>query len=151
MKYLVYTDASTKQGCPPAVGFFIRTRYNFIAFDCFTLKGQYKINVAESIAVGKAVSFLLEKLPLSQDDSVEIFIDSYSTINWFEANRYGEPPKWYAARALEKSLSDFKRLCGKTSVTLTKIGAHSPQDVSGNTVADRLASTVARLNREETL
>lgn len=145
MRYLVYTDAARFPNNEMCTSYFIRTKYDFIAIDASKFVGD-NIGVAESLAVGIAAKYVLEVMKPSKLDSFEFNIDNLSTFNWY--SKYldmKDVEPYYLDERLKPSMQSIRLLASKCSVVVKKVAAHMDETLSGNSVADRLASKIARL------
>ena len=138
MKYIIYTDGTyeMREG-KIAAGYVIRTKNKYIKLGGASL-ATGDIVIAEGLAVGLAVKYLLDKNILDKEkDKVEIVTDSLKTIETFNVIKKGLPIKVKDNR-LKKVEIILKQLNETCPWSFAKIDSHH-KDTNCNKLADRLA------------
>lgn len=144
MTYLVYTDAACRPQGDMKTGkiassFFIKLEEKFIAQQANNHTEDGNIFIAESLAVGVAVEYLLKEKHITSDDRVVLHTDSLAVIDFFKNVKHAtEMPTIYDKR-LEQVWRTLKELTDTCTWYFQKVRSHKTDVVDGNKVADRLA------------
>jgi len=155
MKYTVYTDGA----CNPikqlmSSSFMIRTSNRFIGAGANAFDGK-DITIAESLAIGLGVEYVLKNVPVKEEDVVSIRTDSKVACDFFNGIKRDEngnqinagfeesftnpnskaPTRDVRVKLTWKTLQELNKKC---KVEITHIKGHR-EEFNGNKVADRLA------------
>lgn len=144
MKYIVYTDGAYTQekelgGC----AYLIITDTTYISSNSTTLMQIGNPTNAETVAVGSAASYLLNKVGVTESDEVEFHIDCLSTVTFCEKNALATGKVFSNNQKVISSIRSVRKLASTCKVTFEKVRGHK-SSINPNTVADRLAKLAIR-------
>lgn len=139
MEYYVYTDGSCKTASHIAgSAFIILTKKNYIKCDCESFYSRFAFE-AELNAAIMAFRYINEKLELTEDDNIIIYIDSVKTINLCNSiiNKCGSIDKHVPLFSeTDKQLNMLLSKC--PNLEIKKVHAHQ-QTFNTNKMVDSLA------------
>ena len=141
LDYLIYTDGACDHVRKRvASSFYIQTNSRFISLGGRCFRGK-NIAKAETIAIGLGIERLLKQVELKQEDTVTIFTDCLSVLDFFKNVRDTEAVPGSNDPGVKLVWKYLKALECKCNWSFKKIRAHQ-NVVNGNAVADRLAKYV---------
>lgn len=144
MKYIVYTDGAYSQdkklgGC----SYLIITDTDYISSNSTTLMQIDNPTNAETVAVGLAASYLLNKIGVTSEDEVEFHIDCLSTVTFCTKNAMATGKVFSNNQKVIQSIKTVRKLASTCKITFEKVRGHK-SSINPNTVVDRLAKLAIR-------
>lgn len=138
MDYIIYTDGSCgNTGSKAASAYIIMTKNNYVASDAQTFSSIYILE-AELKAVLMSLRQLKNRVTLTAEDNIVIYIDSVNALEYCRGIILGNAPS--ARTVLYKNLSRVIKDYIKSGANLEfkKVHAHK-KEMNPNKFADKLA------------
>lgn len=139
MLYSVYTDGAGSDvnnvvGC----AYCIITDTSFIQAGCTKLTGMNNPTHAETISVGLALSHILSKLKVTNEDTIRVNTDCMAVISFCESYMNNDDPIRSNVSAVRSTIKVVREAHRKCNLKFNKVKAHKGY-LNPNTYVDRLA------------
>lgn len=144
MRYLVYTDAAAStqkriSGC----AYVIFTDKMYITSESVKVSATYNPTHAEVVSIGLAAAYIVDNMKVDQGDTVTIFSDCLSAIDFCKAHLDSGGSVASPSKVVRNSILVLRQLSEMCKVNFQKVHGHKDA-VNPNMFVDRLAKLPLR-------